>query len=235
MFADIHSHILPGVDDGPKESQHSRQLLSELSACGVTHLAFTPHYYPDQRTIHSFLDKREKAYREILGFPEADKFSFALGAEVYLTGTLFIKENLTRLCFQGTSLMLTELEYTDQFADVTRLRLLRLTEERGITPILAHIDRYPFLWKNTKLLHKLRDMGCLFQVNLSAFADPFSRARALRVMDEGLVDFLGEDVHSFTMPSKKKEKIFDFLEKKRPGFLTSVAKKAEINLFSNQK
>ncbi len=235
MFADIHSHILHGIDDGPRDLEQARQCLSELSSGGVTHLAFTPHFYPDQKTVEDFLAKREKAYREILSVPEIKGITCTLGAEVYLTGTLFNSTDLHRLCYQGTSFMLTEPEYADSFTNSLRIRIHRLTEEHEITPILAHIDRYPFLWKDEKCLSYLRDMGCLFQVNLSSFLDTFSRYRALYLADKGLIHFLGEDVHHWVIPPEKRDKKMAFWEKKRPELLSVIAKKAEEMIFPDKK
>ncbi len=235
MFADIHSHILPRIDDGPRDLENSRQCLRDLSAGGVTHLAFTPHFYPDQKTVEAFLEKREKAHQKILSAPELDGFAYTLGAEVYLTGTLFNNEDLSALCYQGTNLMLVEPEYADSFKNSLRIRIHRLTEERDITPIVAHIDRYPFLWKDPKRLQYLRDMGCLFQVNLSSFTEIFSRRHALRLADEGLIHFIGEDVHHWAMPVEKRKKRLAFWEKKRPGFVDEMSQRAIEMIFSNKK
>ena len=131
--------------------------------------------------------------------------------------------------------MLTEPEYADNFTNSLRIRIHRLTEEHEITPVLAHIDRYPFLWKDTKRLLYLRDMGCMFQVNLSSFTDAISRYRALRLADEGLIHFLGEDVHQWVIPPEKRKKKLAFWEKKRPGFLSEMAQRTEEMVFLNKK
>lgn len=235
MFADIHSHILPKVDDGPRDLENSRQCLRDLALGGVTHLAFTPHFYPDQKTVEAFLEKREKGYQKILTAPELENFTYTLGAEVYLTGTLFNNENLARLCYQGTNLMLVEPEYADSFTNSLRIRIHRLTEEYEITPIVAHVDRYPFLWKDVKKMMYLRDMGCLLQVNLSSFTEAFSRRHALRLADEGLIHFLGEDVHHWAIPAEKRRKKIAFWEKKRPGFVDQLTGKAVEMIFSKEK
>lgn len=232
MFADIHSHVLCGIDDGARDLQESRQLLGELNSVGVTHIALTPHYYPYRRSIASFREQREEAYQALLTLPEAKRFTFSLGAEVYLTETLFNNADLASLCYEGTNFMLTELEYSDYFTASARLRLLRLTEDYGIVPVLAHIDRYPFLWKDSERLLWLRGIGCLFQVNLSALTGVFSRQRALRLWDQGKIDFFGEDVHHSVISGKMRKKMTAFLEKKRPNLTRKASERAAELLFS---
>ncbi|MBR5295956.1 MAG: hypothetical protein IKU24_05145, partial [Clostridia bacterium] len=74
-----------------------------------------------------------------------------------------------------------------------------------------------------------------FQVNLYSFTDLFSRYRALRLADEGMIHFLGEDIHSCVMDPKERKKRLAFWEKKRPGFLEKIAKRTEKALFLNKK
>lgn len=231
MFADIHSHVLCGIDDGAERLEETKQLLHTLHENGVTHLALTPHYYPYRRSISDFTERREKAFQKLLTLPEAEKFTFSLGAEVYLSETLLNNKTLGPLCYGGGNCMLTELEYADNLTDSARFRLLRLTEDFGVVPVLAHIDRYPFLWKDDGSLAWLRGIGCLFQVNLSAFIGFFSRKRALQLYDLGYVNFIGEDVHHQVLPANKREQIFSAVEKKRPEFLDRISRDAVRLLF----
>ncbi len=231
MFADVHSHVLFGMDDGAKDPQEARELLSRLHRNGVTHLALTPHYYPYKRSLSSFLEKRACAMEAFSLLPEAALFTFALGAEVYLSETLLNNSDLTPLCFSGTRFMLVEPEYAQAYSESLRFRLLRLTQDFGIRPILAHIDRYPFLWKNQRNLEEILEMGCLFQVNLSALIPYFSSRRAVRLYDKGLIHFLGEDVHHQVLSSRAREKAFLKIEKRSPGMLDGIAHFACSSIF----
>ena len=232
MFADIHSHLLPGIDDGAGSLKESAKILKQLRSCGLTHLALTPHYYPYRKSLSDFLRDRDLAYEKLSRLPEAKKFTFSLAAEVYLSEILLNNEDLTPLCYQGTRFMLTELKEAQSFTQSLRFLLLRLTQDYEIRPILAHIDRYPFLFRDTQLLYRLRDLGCLFQVNLEVFDRLFKRERALRLYDLGLVDFIGEDVHQKAQTPEKKKKVLAFLEKRRPGMVKKLCQNAEQTLFS---
>ena len=164
MFADVHSHVLYGIDDGARDATETRSLLKHLSLGGTTHLALTPHYYPYRRSVASFLEKRERAYKALKDLPEAEHFRFSLGAEVFLSETLLNNEDLCELCYAGTRYMLTELDCDAYFTDAARYRLLRLIDEFGVTPVLAHIDRYDFLRKDMGLLRVVKSLQPLYSL-----------------------------------------------------------------------
>lgn len=231
MFADIHSHLLPGIDDGASALRESAKLLREIRSRGVTHLGLTPHFYPYQKSLEAFLEQRRISFEKLFKLEEAKGFRFSLAAEVYLTEVLFNNEDLTPLCYEGTNFMLVELKDADSFSDSMRRTLRRLTQDHAIVPILAHIDRYPFLFQNTNLLIELRKMGCLFQVNFEVFSHFFKRHRAIRLYDLGLLDFIGEDIHHRIMPLEKKEKILSILKKRRPEMVKELCENAARALF----
>lgn len=231
MFADVHSHILFGIDDGARSLENAQQILQGLHESGITHLAFTPHYYPYKRSIDSFVARRDQAFQAIMNLPEAERFVFTRGAEVYLSETLLNNSSLMPLCYSGTRYMLTELEYNSYFTDSMKYRLLRLIEDFNVIPILAHIDRYPFLWKNVDLLGQLRKMGCCFQVNFSALQGYFSRRRAVRLYELGLLEFLGEDVHRTVIPFAEKKKVFARVERLHEDLLKKMSFEAKSRLF----
>ncbi len=231
MFADVHSHILFGIDDGARSLKETQQLLRGLHQSGITHLAFTPHYYPYKGSIASFVRRRSGAFQALSALPEAEKFVLSLGAEVYLSETLLNNSTLAPLCYEGTRYMLTELEYSSYFTDAMKYRLLRLIEDFDVIPVLAHIDRYPFLWKNPHLLEQLKKMGCCFQMNLSALQGFFSRRHAVRLYELGFLDFLGEDVHHSALSAAEKEKLLMRAERLHKGFSKKMSLEAKSRLF----
>ncbi len=231
MKFDIHSHILPGVDDGAPDLDTTRRILSSLAENGVTHLALTPHFYPYNQSSEQFLEKRNEAFEKLLTLPEAKNFSFTLGAEVYLSSTLFNTMDLSPLCYEGTELMLVEPKYERAFSKETGIRLRRLIADNGITPVIAHIDRYPFFMSDEKLLYRLKEEGCMFQANLSSFSSYFSRKKLINFYQKGYLDFLGEDIHHNCLLRNEREKILEKIRKKEDGLLFSANEKARALLF----
>lgn len=231
MKTDLHSHVLAGIDDGAPDLRTTAKILKALSAQGITHLALTPHYYPHLKDLSRFLKLREQAYEAFKTLPEAEYFTLSLGAEVYLNDALFNYEELMPLCYEGTSFMLVELENFERFTKATERNLYRLTEDFGITPVLAHIDRYPYLVKDPDLLLTLRNMGCLFQVNLQSFEPFLSRHRLYRLATHGFVDFLGQDVHRHPLADEKRRAILAWLAKKDEELVEHVDRMAKERVF----
>ncbi len=194
-MTDFHSHILPGIDDGARNAGESRTILAGLRSCGFDRIALTPHFYPAKDNIPRFLSAREKAFESLTALPEAASFSFLRGAEVFLTESLFHFEDFRALCFEGTDLMMVEPSEREEMTAAFLNRLERIVSSYGITPVIAHIDRFPYLFRDRRALDRLRETGCLFQLNLSSMFEWGKKGRAARLIRNGYVDFVGNDLH----------------------------------------
>lgn len=233
MIADIHSHLLVGIDDGSRQIGFTAAALARLFALGFDRLAFTPHFYPSRTSLDKFLEKRYNAFNQIRALPEAKKFKFTLGAELYLTELAFNLESMDELCYTGTKFILTELEYLDFYSPSVEEKLFRLMTNYEVTPVLAHIERYPWLISNRALLSRFHTMGCKMQINLSSLENFFLRRKIFRAIDFGFVDFIGNDLHR-TMPKESEfQEFFHRLEKKfGQGFIAFTAENADQMIFS---
>ncbi len=196
---DIHSHILPSIDDGASDIDISLLLLEELENQGVTHLAFTPHFYTQYDEVESrlaeFLEERENAYRAVKKYYDGS-LTFTLGAEVHLSENILLINNLKDLCYRSTNYMLIEMPYNSTFPDDQVKILSELITKHKITPVLAHIERYPVLLKNKKLLADLKEMGCIMQINTESLRKLFAKNKIIKLINEGIVTVLGSDTHS---------------------------------------
>ena len=219
MKTDVHSHLLPGIDDGSRRLAESEEILARLKEDGIEYLAFTPHFYPAQNSIDRFLDRREGSLRRLSESPLFASFHTTVGAEVYLTESLFNHDGIERLSYRDTGLILTELEYGVPWSRATERRLERLINDFSLTPVLAHIERFSDLLNVPERVAYLRDMGCLCQMNLQGFAQIFRKRKMLRLVREDMVDFLGQDLHRDALPAGFREKVLRELEKNAPGFV----------------
>lgn len=232
MRADTHSHLLFGMDDGCQTREESVALLQHLQESGVTHLALTPHYYTYEISLSRFLQKRERARRAFEELPIASQFQLSVGAEVYFNEMLFNETDLSPLCYEGTRLMLVELKPSiDRLTGTLLRRLDRLMNEYEVVPVLAHLNRYQALYR-PEIIYELRSLGCLVQINLDAALSLRQRRRTVRLIREGFIDFLGEDLHQLPPTSKAREKALRYLEKKTPNFLETADENAFRQIFS---
>ena len=192
---DLHTHILPGIDDGAKTVEESLVLIDKLKEYGVESICLTPHYYSHKESMDDFLRRREEAYSLLApNLPEG--IEFKLGAEVFVTKYLFSEErDFTPLCIEGTPYMLTEFSYQSSFSEST-LRMISRLRDFGIIPILPHIERYPALLKSKALVDELVSMGVIIQSNVGSYADSSYKRKLIKLIKSGYIDVLATDVHS---------------------------------------
>jgi protein-tyrosine phosphatase len=197
-YIDCHTHILPGMDDGPKTVTESVEMLKYLSLQGVSSAWLTPHFYPWKETQHNFLNRREKSYALLKPYAGQIGIELFPASETYLSNYLQNYTDLSELCIGGKYL-LTELPYSADFSQQTFGKVARLIEVYGITPILAHIERYPELMKDGALLKKLVAMGCLTQINLGSLKKGIRKRKLLsKYMQSDLVHLVGTDCHDMS-------------------------------------
>ncbi len=193
-MTDFHTHILPRFDDGAESEKESVEMLKSLKAAGFERVVLSSHFYSNTCTAESFVKGRQLAFDKLKNaVAHSDVPKLHLAAEVYLTALLFNNENLVPLTIDCKGVMLTELPYDKKYSSVTAENLERLVFNCGLTPVLAHIERYPFLL-DKGLLAELFDMGCHAQVNIGAFAGRHRR-KLKKLADKGFLFTLGTDAH----------------------------------------
>ena len=201
LGADMHSHLLPGLDDGAETLAHSLDLLRALRALGYRKLIMTPHIMGDfykntpAGIRAALLLLREAAADADLGDVELD-----CAAEYYLDEFLGRKlaDGTEMLTFGGAKrYLLFETSYMNEPLNLYDI-VFELSAQ-GYTPVLAHPERYTYFYGRLAEIEKLRrDHGVLLQLNLNSLAGYYSPAAkkvAEQLVDAGLVDFVGTDTH----------------------------------------
>ncbi len=194
---DMHSHLLPAIDDGLQEVEQTVEYVKELQAMGYKKLICTPHILPGVHnntpaTILAALAVARKALQENNVTVEIEA-----AAEYMIDDALElnIKNNEQLLTF-GNNHMLIEMSYVGPSPNLYQVIFdLRM---KGIQPILAHPERYEYIHRNYQQYHEIKDRDVLMQVNLlslSGYYGPKVKAIALRLIKDGLVSFIGTDMH----------------------------------------
>ncbi|WP_111709664.1 tyrosine-protein phosphatase [Lutibacter citreus] len=197
-FIDIHSHLLPNIDDGAKSFEDSVSLIKTLHSFGVNNFVTTPHIMDgvwnnnpeiiqnklfqlkDYLKTHNLADIKIRAAAEYM---LDSNFEHLLDTEKLLT----IKDNY----------LLIEMSYLNP--PINLKDLLFKIQIKGYTPILAHPERYVFYHNNYNEYLKLKEAGCLFQLNLlslSNYYGPDIKKVAIKLLKDGLINFVGTDTHS---------------------------------------
>ncbi|HHX37538.1 MAG TPA: hypothetical protein GX717_06115 [Clostridiaceae bacterium] len=195
FFCDVHTHILPEMDDGAYNLWEATQLLDMLIDEGVHEVCFTPHYYAFEETVDRYLARRDKRIELIQPHVEKRQLKTTTGSEIYLCEELFDCKSLEGLNYKDTEYILLEFPYQKLTYETIDL-LEQFCIQFPFRPILAHIDRYE-LFTNNSLRKHCRDLGCLFQMNLDALSSSRKMVRqAVKLIKKGEIDCFGTDCHN---------------------------------------
>ncbi len=195
-FVDVHSHLIPGIDDGSRSMKESIVYIKRLKNMGFKKIITTPHImkYHYDNTKESILKGLKALQLEV----ERQKIDIEIEAasEYYLDDSFIqLIKNRDVLTF-GENYLLFELSYT--LKPVMLESAIFTMISAGYQPVLAHPERYIFMHKNFEEYKWLKRKGLLFQINLNSFSGYYSKAVQKivnRLAEEGMVDFIGSDTH----------------------------------------
>lgn len=195
MITDIHTHILHDIDDGPENLNAVDGLLRCHLAQATHQLVATPHFNLEKDDINHFVKVREVRCEEVQSLIKKKSYpiTLKLGAELYFSPQL-VTVQLDDLVIEGTDYLLIELPtqiYPSRLKDT-----LRDIISNGYTPILAHIERYPYLLASSDILIELIKMGVLIQMNAATFVDARQQQLAKMMLKKDLVHLIASDAHN---------------------------------------
>ncbi len=193
---DFHNHILPGIDDGSRSLEESAALLKALSEQGVTVSVATPHFNVNRESIGSFLNRRNDSYRRLIEKLPAGSPRILCGAEVAYYNGISRLPDLHKLCVEGSRLLLLEMPVS-KWTEYTVKELLELAGSNRLTVVLAHMERY-MNFQRRDTVQRLYESGVLMQFNAGFFLGLLTKRRAIRMIRNGEIHFIGSDCHNLT-------------------------------------
>ena len=219
---DIHNHILYGVDDGSKDLDMSLAMLKEEMEQGVSTISLTPHQ--NQQTLTGpLLKERYQSFLEELKEKGID-MDLRLGAEIYYYPGL--KQDL----LSGKALTMDESKYVlVEFSTRTETNVSEIVYElvvAGFTPIIAHIERYPYLKKEDYF--DIKEAGGLIQINSGSFSHLSSRGLIKYLLKNDLVDYVATDAHDNNRRKVDFSFVHSYIKKKYPELYTKLIEMKKI-------
>lgn len=196
-MTDLHTHILPGIDDGAKDVEMALRLLAAQQRAGVRQIVCTPHFHFERQNLDDFVQRRYQAAKRLaLALNAYPNFRIGLkfGAEVRISPQV-LECDQSKLCFQGTNVMLLEMpmSYRPQW-DINVLYQLTLA---GVVPLIAHVERYPYVKEDPNIILEWIEAGAYMQVNASSIVlEAANRAKVFELIQHGMVHVLASDTHS---------------------------------------
>ena len=238
MFTvDLHTHILPGIDDGASNADVSLALVKEEVQQGINQIVFTPHFDPLNDNIEDFLKRREDAWKvlqtKLSGTDIDNHIDFRKGAEIRYSTTLTDLGGLNSLCFSGTKVLLIEFSphYYPKFVEDVIYRL----QLKGFVILLAHVERFSWLRKEPELLYRLVCSGVYAQFNADAILNDSEKFFFIQSMLKcGLVHGIGSDTHNIEKRPPSIQKAESLLAKKTSPEMIQYLNQFSIDLLSGR-
>jgi len=191
---DIHSHILPFIDDGSSGIQETLQMLESSKKQGVDIIFATPHFSAEKENPEQFLKRRNNSFSKCQ-FNDMSLPQIQLGAEVAYFNGISQSESIKALCLDNSNLLLLEMPFSPwtnrMVNDVCQLHV-RL----GIIPVMAHVERYLRQESSSGYIEMLYRNKVMFQCNANFFVSLSTRRKAFSMLRKGMVHFLGSDCHN---------------------------------------
>ena len=215
-FIDIHSHILPALDDGAKDLKKTREMFQIAYDEGIRGIIATPHFFASRKSASP------EQIRATIARVHEEMEDWGFSIKLYSGNEIYYRSEVPELLEAGDILTLADSQYVlvefDPMTEYSYLRdgILKL-DSYGYIPILAHTERYECLFEKKERLQRVKDHGGLIQVNASSFQggmfDEMGK-RARYIMKNELLDFVGTDSHSTGKRSPRIKETASYLYKK---------------------
>lgn len=195
-MVDIHSHILPCLDDGSSSVEESLELLRLMKKQGINKVFATPHFYPQ---IHNFEEFSTLVFESLNNLNDNIKFNslpeIYLGSELLYFSGMGNSDSLSEFCFEGSSYLLLELN--PNHIDNTLIDdLKKIIHDKHLNPILAHIERY-FDCKNiNKVLKFVKKENIPLQINAASVLEKQLYKDIKKLIKKDMITYIATDSHS---------------------------------------
>ena len=228
MILDIHSHILPGLDDGAKDYNESLKLLSMMKAQGVDVVVATPHLDPSKPTAEEKRARVIDAYNELCRLTEGKNMpEIHLGYELVFFYGISEKPNLADFTIAGTNKILIELPF-GRMTDRIVSELEEIAFSRKLTPVLAHLERYTKYEGIEKIYDAVYNGVAEAQVSADTIKGFWEKMNIGKLLKKDIFIYLGSDAHSSDLRPPMMDSFLKFVQKHHKYFYKQM-------LHSNRK
>ena len=193
---DMHSHLVPGIDDGVRTLDESLVAIDHLQNLGYQKLITTPHinydYYPNTRD--GILKAFEPVQEELI--KRGVNLKMDVAAEYFVDEHFFSLLQKKEIMTMKGNHILIEFPFMHEPSNVQHV--LFDLQSNGYIPIVAHFERYLYWHNNFEMVHQLKEWGAQIQMNLNSISGHYSKEikiQAEKMIKAGVIDFLGSDCH----------------------------------------
>ena len=213
-MTDLHTHILPGMDDGAPDVDTSLAMLRSQQRQGVDTVVLTPHFYRMDESVGRFLSRRQASFDALQASLPENAPRLILGAEVAWYRAILEEPRIPELCIGDSKCLLLEMPL-QPWSESLLEQVYQLAGVMGVTPILAHVERYLHLQKRNQI-DILQEMGIPMQLSAGVFQKMLLRVKWRRLLSSGTW-FIGSDCHNTTTRPPNLEVAVSYIEKHLPN------------------
>ena len=196
LYTDIHSHILPGIDDGSKSLSESLDMLKAMQEASYTKVITTPHIMADVYKNTPSIIKKKLTILKDAAAKNGINIQIDVAAEYYLDDGFIKHLQSGEILSFGKNYLLFETSYMDR--PINLEEMIFEIQSNGYTPVLAHPERYRYINNLESEYARLKELGVLFQLNLNSLIGGYGKSakkKADYLVKRGMVNFLGSDAH----------------------------------------
>ena len=197
LKTDMHSHLLPGIDDGSEDLENSLELIRGMRQLGYKKLITTPHVLWDMyKNTHEIILEKLALVKDAVKKEGID-------VEIHAAAEYFLDEHVEELLRNKVPLLTIKdnmvlTEFSMAFPSMNIKEMLFEMEMQGYQPVIAHPERYTYLEKNKDFYRELKDIGCLFQLNILSLGGHYGRSvteLSHYLLKNNYYNLLGTDLH----------------------------------------
>ena len=197
LKADMHSHLIPGIDDGSPDMETSLDLIRKMAGLGYIKLITTPHIMWDM-----YKNDRDDILKRLESLQKNVKAE-GIAVDIHAAAEYFLDEHVEQLLKKNEPLLtisdnMVLVEFSMALVSMNLKDILFDMQMRGYLPVIAHPERYLYLQRNKDFYDELKDIGCLFQLNLlsvGGFYGKSAKELANYLIKKEYYDLIGTDVH----------------------------------------
>ena len=234
---DIHSHILPGIDDGAASAQEALRMLREAGKQGIREVVATPHY------SRHFQNNRPQQILDLCTELQEAAGRHRLNVRIHPGQEIMYSENIPRMLAEGELLTMAGSRYVlvefypgTAYMEITRA--VRMLVMEGFSPIIAHVERCHAV-RDTERIEELTKQGALMQMNFTSVCGSWmdSSVRWCRkLLKEEYIHFMGTDMHNMSARRPETAEAVSWIRKRLdPGYMREILRDNAAKVIGNEK
>lgn len=211
---DLHTHILPCIDDGAENLSETLTLVKTLKNQGVCGAAATPHFFARMRGVDEAVDRRNEVFKRANEVFVANDFRVVPSFEVRCFAGMSRLDGIQKLCYGNSNYILLELPYNGSITPKMLEEIVSLNLSKGLKPIMAHIERYTTLDGFDDLISLINDGYAEAHINTPSLNSLLLKGKTLKLIKSGAAGLIASDTHNLKKRPPEWDKALSVARKK---------------------